>query len=319
MCEATRFTGTVCQANQAGDLYLNTRYCSFEGYTESGAKNVRLGPGSYGCTVNIRSTYPLWNSFVDEGTANRLSVMGEVEPEQHLFANSYWTDWSGKVPAGLTPHGSLGFGSYADAGSLAGAGLRLTLTANFQGVVFDLTASAQEIAGRWVTLILHLDTGDVTDLLESRVYTRDGSELHSVEGAFAIERLVGIVPHRGFRTLAFDVRFPDIVRRMPSLIWFPAYSGVRTGSNAIKVRSARVVLGQTRRAGWPGIAADEPARAPAADIGDLSCGINSHRKRAGRMVYDTTGRRLLIAESELPNAAWHAPDGSHSIVPRAVR
>lgn len=319
VCEGTRFTGTVCQSNRAGDLYLNTRFCTFEGYTESGARNVRLGPRSHGCTVTIRSTYPLWNSFVDEGAANRISVMGEVEPEQHLFANSCWIDWSGNAPAGLTPHGTLGFGSQPDPGSLGGASLRLALTANLQGLILDLATTAQEIAGRWVTLIVELDTGGATDPLESRVYARDGIELHLIEGAFAIERLAGIVPRQGFTTCVWDVRFPDTVRGKPSLIWFPAYAGVRNAGNTILIRSARVVLGQTRHAGWPGVAGTDPPRATAAEIADAACGINIHRKRAGRLVYDISGRRLLVAASDAPDGAWRAFDGSAGIVPRAVR
>lgn len=317
VCESTHFYGTCCQGNYAstsaggGDLWFNSRYCIFLGYIESHAKSVRMGPLSWGCDVKTRSTYPLWNTFIDDGQSNQLSVMGESERECHLFDNVYFGRWTDVAPDNFIPVGAA-FSSYSDQGSPFGAGLQLTLNGDFQGATLFLL-DAVPLQGQWVTVIFEADTSGVVDPLEIRIYARDGNSANSENGAFVVEPL-GISPPGQFRTFSYDIRFPDAISSTPNIAFYPAYGGV-VASNLLKLRSMRVVLGQTRKAGWPTIDSARPLSETAASIGNATFGINIHRKHSGKMVFDRTAGKMRFAIGGDPKSAWRASDGSGDLVP----
>src|SRR5690606_27347814 len=149
-------------------------------------------------------------------------------PERHLFGNAYFTDWLGAVPQGVTLNGTPAVASYTDANSPAEAGLQLTVGANFQGLVFAPTAPAADLQGKWVTLLLEVDTSGVVDPLQTRIYTRDDGTGNSTTGQFAVQDLP-ITSSGQFRTLAYDVKFADTLEGSPTVIWYIAYSGVSAG------------------------------------------------------------------------------------------
>jgi hypothetical protein len=320
VCESTHFYGTCCQGNYAatgaggGDIWFNSRFCVFQGYVESGSKSIRMGPLSKGCDIKTRSSYPLWNTFRDEGHGNQLSVMGEVEPECHFFDNPYFGSWAGMAPDGVTPIGPNPSG-YADPGSPFGAGLKLTLDGNFQGAAFALR-DAKSLRGEWVTVIFEADTSGIVEPLELRIYARSDSSPNSTNGEFAIEPL-GITPENQFRTFVYDVRFPDADLSMPNIAFYPGYGGV-TVASALKLRSLRVVRGQTRKAGWPAIDSARPLSEIAVNLSNAVFGINTHRKYPGKVVFDTTAGKMRFAIGGDAVSAWRASDGSGDLVPSVV-
>lgn len=330
VCEATHFYGVTAQANWGivpnsgdavtgtpsgytpfGDIYFNSRFCIFYGYVESLEQSIVMGPLSKGCDVKVRSSYPLWNTFIDEGIGNQLSVMGEEELERHLFNNPYFTDWTTAVPAGMALLGAPAVASYADTLSPFGAGLELTFGGNFQGIEIPMVYPVDDLEGRYVTLIVEMDTAGVVDPIEMRLYTYDGASLNTENGTNVI---IPVPETDGFDTFTWDVKFADVLTA-PSLRWYLSYGGNSAGGNDIRFRSARVVLGQTRQAGWPLVDLAKPASATAAQIGGATNGINIHRKRVGSLVYDTTNAKLRYAEGTGPTALWRATDASGAITP----
>lgn len=314
VCESSQWLGCTAQGNSNRDVYFNSRFSVFTGYAEGSAKPIELGAQSYGCKVEIRSGYPLWNTFVDNGTTNECSVMGASQNEQIAFLNPYFAEWVGTLPTGLTLSGAPAVASYADTGSPFEAGLQLTIGSNFQGLVFSLLPSAASLAGQWVTLIAEVETSGVVDALETRVYARDGTTLNAATGQFAVDSLPVTASTR-FRLLSFDVKFPGSIAGTPSVIWYVAYGGVSAGGNVVKIRSARIVMGQTRAASMFSGDSQKPARATSAQLGAAAGGINIHRKFAGKMVYDSTAGKTRFATGTLPTSAWRATDGSGDLVP----
>lgn len=55
--------------------------------------------------------------------------------------------------------------------------------------------------------------------------------------------------------------------------------------------------------------------ATAAAIAAIGNAINTANKVAGKVVYDTTNNRIMIASGALTNSAWYVADGSASVVP----
>jgi hypothetical protein len=55
--------------------------------------------------------------------------------------------------------------------------------------------------------------------------------------------------------------------------------------------------------------------ATAANIASAANGINTNNKRQGKMVYDTTNNRIMIASGATAVSAWYVADGSASVVP----
>ena len=55
--------------------------------------------------------------------------------------------------------------------------------------------------------------------------------------------------------------------------------------------------------------------ATAAVIAAIGNAINTTDKVAGKVVYDTTNNRLMIASAALPASPWYIADGSGSVTP----
>ena len=55
--------------------------------------------------------------------------------------------------------------------------------------------------------------------------------------------------------------------------------------------------------------------ATAAVIAAIGNAINTTDKVAGKVVFDTTNNRLMIASAALPASPWYIADGSGSVVP----
>lgn len=310
---ANQTIGCTFQGNTVRDLFTNGSRNRHEFYAEGNPKPVELGAASFANELSVRSSYPLWNTFVDAGVANTLSVRGEVEPERHVFDNPFFLNWTGATPANVALNGAPVVASFTDNNSPANAGLLVTVGANFQGLIFTLDESAAQLKGRWVTLVIEVDTSGVVDPIQTRVYARDGAANNGATGEFAAEYMP-ISQVGQFVRLAYDVKFPAAVAGVPSVLWYLAYSGVAAGGNAIKIRSARIVVGQTRDASqFVGVEAQHAATT--ATLAAASNGINTHRKFAGRIAYETSTGKMRYATAALPSSPWRAFDGSGDLVP----
>src|SRR5690606_37845587 len=116
------------------------------------------------------------------------------------------------------------------------------------------------------------------------------------------------------RTLAYDVKFADTLEGSPTVIWYIAYSGVSAGGNVVKIRSARLVLGQTRKAGWP-VIPERVISVSTAELSNAANGVNIHRKKPGRTVMESTSGKMRYAMGSAPTDAWRAYDGSGDLTP----
>ena len=304
--------GCTFQGNTNRDFYTNGSRNKHEFYAEGNPKPVELGAASFGNHFSVRSSYPLWNTFVDAGTQNIVSIRGEVEPEKHIFNNPFFLNWHSSSPVGISLNGSPVLASFSDLNSPAGAGVQATVNANFQGLIFSLSETKENLQGKWVTLILEIDTSGVVDTLNSRVYARDGSTPNSATGEFSVENLP-VSASGTFIRLAYDVKFAASLSGTPTILWYMAYSGV-SGSNVIKIRSARIVMGQTREASQY-IGQETQHSATTTVLSGAANGVNTHRKYLGRIVYDTTSGRLRYAIGTAPTSAWRATDGSGDLTP----
>ncbi|MNZ73136.1 hypothetical protein D3C78_915390 [compost metagenome] len=314
VAESTQSLGGTYQGNVGKDVRVNSRYNIITGYVEGNPKPVLFDTQSYGCDIKLRSAYPLWNTYVDNGIGNRKSIFGEVLPEVPLFINPHFTDWVGTLPAGLTLNGTPTVASVADTGSFYGADLRLTLGANFQGIIFSLLQSGAQLAGRWVTLQVVINTSGVVDPLEHRLYARDGVTLNSASGEFLTDNLQISGSGRHI-VLSMDVKFPAAIAGTPTLLWYIAYNGVSAGGNIVDIRSAKIVLGQTSEVSPMPPDTTRPIAASQAQITAIGGGINIHRKFQGKMVYNSTNGKIYFALNTATNSAWRATDGSGDLTP----
>jgi hypothetical protein len=307
--------GCVFQGNTGRDFYTNgarnkhSFYC--EGNSKSSGSACELGSSSSANIVSVRSSYPLWNTFKDGGINNTVSVRGESQVERHIFANPFLANWPGTVPTNVALNGSPTLASYTDAVSPFGAGVALTITATFQGLLFTLSDTGANLQGKWVTLILEVDTSGVVDTIQHRVYARDNTTDNTATGEFAAENL-DVSDSGVFLTLAYDVKFASTVSGTPKIFWY-AHSGV-SGSNVINIRSARVVMGQTRTASqFAGVETHHSATT--ATLSAATNGINIHRKTTGRTAYETSTGKLRFALGATATSAWRATDGSGDLTP----
>lgn len=304
--------GCTFQGNTGRDFYTAGSRNKHEFYAEGNAKGVQLAAASFANVFSVRSTYPLWNTFIDSGVQNTVSVRGEVWPERHIFDNPFLLNWTATTPVNVALNGAPTLASYADNNSPATAGVQATVSANFQGFIFSLDDSAANLQGKWVTLILDVDTSGVVDTLETRIYTRDGTTLNTTSGEFAVETLP-VSASGTFLTLTYDVKFAATVSGTPTVIWYMGYSGV-SGSNPIKVRSARIIMGQSRQASQY-IGVEIQHAVATATLSAATNGINTHRKYSGRLAYETSTGKLRFAIGTTATSAWRATDGSGDVTP----
>ena len=53
----------------------------------------------------------------------------------------------------------------------------------------------------------------------------------------------------------------------------------------------------------------------AADISSRAHAVNTTNKQIGRVVYDSTNHRLMVASGQSDNSPWYVVDGSASVTP----
>ncbi|MNQ59023.1 hypothetical protein D3C85_732430 [compost metagenome] len=240
--------------------------------------------------------------------------MGEAPAEVNLFANPQFIDWAGTVPSGLTLNGSPTVASVADTRSVFSADLRLTINANLQGLIFTVLGTNTDLQDKWVTLVVEVNTSGVTDNMNTRVYTRDGASLNTATGEFAVEAL----PHTAsgtYRKLFYDVKFADTVAGTPSLIWYVGYDNVGAGPNVVDIRSAHILMGQTRKISMFAGDQNKPILATTTQLASLTSGINIHRKFEGKAVFNSTTNRPVWASDTTAAAVWLFADGTTAHTP----
>ena len=311
---ANQTVGCTFQGNTGKDFYTNGSRNKHDFYAEGGVKTVELGYASSANVFSARSSYPLWNTFIDNGVANTCSIRGEVEPERHIFDNPFFMNWISTAPQNTTLLGTPTLASYTDINSPVNAGVQVTVNGAFQGLSFILDDVKESLKGKWVTLIVEIDTSGIgANTIQTRVNSSDGGILNENNGEFAVENLP-VSSANNFIRLAYDVKFKDVLSSTCAINWYIAYSGAPGGGVAIKIRSARIVMGQTRNASqYVGVEIQH-----AATTGVLSAasnGINTHRKYAGRLAYETSTGKMRYATGTLATSAWRATDGSGDVTP----
>lgn len=309
--DSNEVIGCVFQGN-GNDFYSNGTNGRYSFYAEGNFKTVTFGSESKKNNATIRSSYPIWSTFQDNGVQNSLSVRGEEGTEVNLFDNPYFSIWLSTLPEKLNLNGTPQITSVLDSASVFGKSIEISFDANFQGIIFSsLTAAPSDLAGRWVTLIIDMDTSGIVDDVSSRIYARDDTTGNSSNGSFFVGEF-DITPSGKFKKFYFDVRFDDVIAGNPNLILYLGYSGV-TVANVIKIRSAHIVLGQTQIATYIPDNSDKSVNT--ATLLDVSSGINSHLKKGGQMVYETSTGKMRFTIGSAPTSAWRATDGSGDLVP----
>lgn len=309
--ESNVYQGCVSQGNALKDIKLdNSRFTSWDGYIEGTFKAVELTSNSSRNSLSTRSSFPLWNTFDDSGTQNQVSIKGEQLPETDIFNNTWLADWSGVAPDGIVANGAVTFSSVTDTASKYGASVVLGVDANFQGIVISLDEASDSLAGKWVTVVADIDVSSYTDTLQNRIYTRDDSALNTSVGEWALFDL----DSSGSEKVYFDVKFTETTGTTKDILWYLSYSGLTT-TNDIKVKSLRVIYGQSTGVSDTPTQANNLTSVTTAILSDATSGVNIHRKQDRGVVFETSTGKLRYAIGGLPTSAWRATDGSGDITP----
>jgi hypothetical protein len=310
--QSNNYVGITAQGNAGGDIYLNGKQSNVTGYTEGVAFPVHFGPASEKNTALVRSSYGFAETFLDEGKSNSYSIGGEVNPEQQLFSNPYFTKWALSTPDFIAKDGTSVLASFSDSESPADFGMSFTVTTNFNGLIFSLMKPMSYLAGQWVTLILEIDTSGCPAPIASRIYAADGATLNSAAGEF-IALTVPVTAAGKFLKLAYDVKFPVSASGVPTVRWYPVYSGL-LASHAIKIRRAAIIQGQSNRIS-PWLGKEYVDTVTSAQLAVRTNGINIHAKKAGKPVFTSNTLKTFFAQGTADNAAWISSDGATTITP----
>ena len=305
--------GCTFQGNTTADLFTDGTRNIHQFYAEGNAKSIKFGSASSFNKIDARTSYPIWNSFTDDGQNNSKSVRSDTKTEQHVFKNPYFEDWVSVNPSNVLPNGSPVLKWFSDASIAKGGGLQVTFNANFQGIIVQGLDPNINYAGQWVTVQVEADTSGVTDLSGFRAYTRDGSTSNQTVGEFAAEALVKTEAGK-YKSFTHDIRFPAAIAATPTILLYLAYSGITT-SNIIKIRSIKVALGQRDRVGDYSLSVKSAASAADANFTDATSGLNTAWKTPGKLVYNTTRGKMYFAVAAAAASTWRATDGSSDIVP----
>lgn len=313
--DSNMYFGVCCQSNSGGypadpidtygDIWMNSRYCIFQGYLEGMYKSVQFGEHAYGNEVKGRSTFPLWNTLgQDLGVSNKMSVMGEVLPEQHLFYNPHFAKRAtASVIDSVTLQGTT-YTMVTDTGSPFGESVRMTGYNDFDGwEITPVGMTATELQSRWVTVLLEMKTSGITDPLELQIHTRDGGTPNLTNGEYVVTPLEITT---GYKLFAFDVRFEASISGSPTIFIAPWYDGA-TGASTIDIRSCRIVLGQTQGAGWPVLNMMDRGglvNVITADITSAASTLNTQGKFIGKTILDTSSGLSYFALGTSPTSAW---------------
>lgn len=312
--ESNNYIGCIVQSNTTMGIAFNGRSSIYQGYVEESAKHINFGSASERCKVEARSSYPLWNSFVDSGLNNIFTLVGRQQPETHLFEDPYFMRFAGTSPVGITSNGTITIGTYADTGSLADAGISVTVDAAFEGLILSLNKPLSYLAGKWVTVIVEADTSGLGALsLNQRLYTRRGATLNGNTGEFATDT-IPITAAGVYKRFAFDVKFGADDATVPTIIWYLSYAAPG-GTAVINIRSIHIVEGQTRDcAQYLGVP-NKPIITTTALLQSKTAIINLHRKYAGKIVYNSTNGKSYSAIGTTDVSVWRATDGSGDLTP----
>lgn len=305
--------GCTFQGNASADLYTDGTRNIHQFYAEGNAKSIKFGSASSFNKIDARTSYPIWNSFVDDGRNNSKSVRSDTKTEQHVFKNPYFEDWTSANPSNIMPNGAPVCRWFSDASSAKGGGLQVTFNANFQGLIIQSLDANVNYAGQWVTVQIEADTSGVTDLSGFRLYARDGSTNNQTVGEFAVDTLVKTEAGK-YKSFTFDIRFPTAMSSSSSILMYLAYSGIST-SNVIKIRAIKVATGQRDKIGEYALSAKSSTSAADVNFTDVNSGLNTAWKAAGKMVYNTTRGKMYFAVAAAAASAWRATDGSGDITP----
>lgn len=304
--------GCTFQGNTVFDFYSDGERNIHEYYAEGNPKSSKLGSLSKNNFVSIRSSYPLWNSFINDGRANNISVRGELDIDQHVFTNPYFEDWTGSSPLNVLANGDVAFSFYSDANTRLGGGLQAVFNANFQGIVLQNLDPTVDYAGRWVTVQIEADTSGITDLSGLRVYARDGSTNNGATGEFAATSWTQ-TPAGKYKNFTLDVKFAASIAGTPTVLIYLAYSGITT-TNTIKIKSIKLILGQKDRVSDYALSR-QTRSAVSANFTSATSGLNTAFKYPGKVVYNSTAGKVYYASGATATSAWKAFDGTADIVP----
>lgn len=304
-------TGCTFQGNSEADFISAGTRNNHEFYAEGAAKSVKLLPTSNANKLSVRSTYPLWNTFVDEGKNNKKSVRGEAAIETHIFNNPYFLNWLPELPANITRNGTPIFSYFSDTSLSNGGGLQVSYNADYQGIVLS-GLSGGDLSNQWVTVEFEADTSGITDLSNMRIYARDGTTTNSEAGTFVALYTLKKTNVGEYERFTFDVKFGATVVN-PNILIYLSYTGT-TATNIIKLKSIKVVLGQTDAVGdYYGNRL--PDSSIATNLSSATSGLNTAFKRAGRIVYNSTSGKTYMSTGNQPTAKWVSLDGGVEITP----
>jgi hypothetical protein len=308
--------GCTSQGNGTQEIHFDDVHSTvFEGYMEGTSKGVELTSSSSRNRLTFRSSFPIWNTLIDNGEENTVNLSGSGTGHRNLFPTPYWQRWVDALPAGVAVFNTPIVSSYLDSGSPFGSGLQVVIDGNWEGLIFSLTESPEELAGKWITLVAVVETSGVTDTLFQRIHCRMDGVTNPNNGEFVAQDLP-ITAAGEFKVLSYDMRFEDVVAPSTAdLLWFISSTGAITTNNTVKIRSVHVVTGRTR--GLPDFAGEQPPSesVAATTLADKTMGINIHRKTAGRLVHDSTAGVMRFATGSSSTSSWSATDGSGDITP----
>lgn len=304
--------GCTFQGNSELDFYTDGQRNIYQFYTEGNPKSIKLGSLSRNNKIDIRSSYPLWNTCDDEGMENTKSVRGEISVDSHVFKNPYFENWISAVPINTLPNGAAAFSWFSDTNLSKGGGLQIVFNANFQGFILQGLDPKINYAGRWVTVQIEADTSGITDLTGLRIYTRDGSTNNGTSGEFAVSNWEKTTAGQ-YKNFTFDVKFPATIAGIPTILIYLAYDGITT-TNTIRISATKVILGQKDRIGDYALSSKATSSA-ATNFTSATSGLNSAWKTPPRFIYNSTSGKMYYASGSSATSAWKALDGSADIVP----
>lgn len=311
--QSNNYIGCTAQGNALTDVFLGGSQSNFTGYTEGAAYPVVFGSASSKNSAKVRSSYPLWQTFIDNGIENIKSIGGEVRPEQHIFTNPYFTRWTGATPDSITKDAGITFGSYTDSESVAGFGLTISDTVTTNGVFLTPSLPFSKLAGKWVTLLLEMDTSGCTITPNFRVYTQSGAGFNTTGGECAIENLP-ITAAGQYITRAYDVKFAAGATAPVSVSIYPNHTGT-AGAYTIKVRRASIVMGQTYDVSPFMGDATQPLSLANATLAAKANGVNIHRKQLGKTVFNATDLKIYTAQGTADVSTWKSADNATTVTP----
>lgn len=318
--EVNSYINCTSQANTTQDVYFNGRSSSFTGYTESAARRtVVLGTASERNFINTRSSFPMFDTYVDSGKNNTITVNSSDVAGANLYTDPYFIRATGTLPENITLNGSSStFTSVSDASSPFDQSLAFTLSSElFAGFFITLDATRDAMINRWVTVFIEMDTSSLTATLAPSIYTMIDSTGNRTTGQFVSETTeswTSTTTGGVYKVMAYDIKFGSTAGSTPKIAIIPSY-GVNQTGNVIRIRAIHVQMGQTRQRipvmGWQ----SKPIGMAQTVITAKANLINTFRKLAGKLIYNSTNGKTYFAIGTTDVSVWRATDGSGDLTP----